>query len=318
MPQLYSLSKPKSIAVCLESIPDELKAINRWVVWRWMLRDKKWSKPPFNSSTRKFASPTDSSTWSSYSEAVDCLELWEGCTDEFDGLGFVIGEPYVGIDLDDCRCPETGEIEVWANDIADRVATYAEISPSGKGLEMWLKGELLGAGIRRPIHSGAIEIYSECRYFTITGMALNSYGIEDRQVEINDLYAEFARVEQADKHTVEKEKARDGFGDHLGRLELTSADREVISIAQFASNGEYFKRLYAGSNCSHKSSSEADLAFCSILAFYTCSNADAIDRIFRSSGRMRDKWSREDYREDTIFRAIESTSRYYHKDFYND
>jgi len=56
--------------------------------------------------------------------------------------------------------------------------------------------------------------------------------------------------------------------------------------------------------------SEADLALCSALAFWTGRDADRIDRLFRSSGLMREKWERADYREETIAKAVERSEFY--------
>ncbi|PLS86750.1 MAG: hypothetical protein CYG60_05595 [Actinobacteria bacterium] len=50
--------------------------------------------------------------------------------------------------------------------------------------------------------------------------------------------------------------------------------------------------------------SRADLALCSMLAFWT-GDEHQLDRLFRRSGLYREKWERADYRERTIRKAIE-------------
>jgi primase-polymerase (primpol)-like protein len=70
------------------------------------------------------------------------------------GVGFVFSsdDPYVGIDLDGCRNPQTGYIEPWALEIVRRLNSYTEISRSGTGLHIIAKGRCLrvaALGFRR-------------------------------------------------------------------------------------------------------------------------------------------------------------------------
>jgi len=46
----------------------------------------------------------------------------------------------MGLDLDSCIDPQTG-IADWANEIITRFNTYGEISPSGKGVKLFFRGE---------------------------------------------------------------------------------------------------------------------------------------------------------------------------------
>ena len=77
---------------------------------------------------------------------------------------------------------------------------------------------------------------------------------------------------------------------------------EIIAVASAASNAEKFCRLWEGQWAGDfRSQSEADLALCSILSFYAANDSALIDRAFRQSGLMRDKWdAREYYRERTL------------------
>ncbi len=109
------------------------------------------------------ASSTDLMTWRTFEEAVRALE-----TGEYDGVGFVFssGDPFVGIDLDKCRDPETGELEDWAAKIVKDLGGYAEASFSGTGIHIFVKGKTPNR--RR----GRIEVYSSERFFTVTGRVL--------------------------------------------------------------------------------------------------------------------------------------------------
>ena len=75
------------------------------------------------------ASSTDPSTWRSFEVAL--VAYLKG---EADGIGFVLGEGYVGTDLDHCVDPVTGGIEGWAQEILDLLKLYSEFSPSETGI----------------------------------------------------------------------------------------------------------------------------------------------------------------------------------------
>ena len=128
--------------------------------------------------------------------------------DRFSGLGFVFSpeDPYCGIDLDNCRDPQTGKIKLWASEILHAIDSYAEVSPSGTGVKIWAKATLPSAvkahvdhnghpvppisGKPSPRADGAVEIYSSGRYFTVTGQHLNGEfrDVEDCQSAISALY----------------------------------------------------------------------------------------------------------------------------------
>lgn len=117
---------------------------------------------PVTPETGAFASATDPDTWDSFETAIRHTR-----TKNADGVGFVFtdDDPIVGVDLDDCRDPVTGEIDDTALDIIDRLDSYTEISPSGTGYHVLITGELLDGRNRR----GSIELYDTARFFTVTG-----------------------------------------------------------------------------------------------------------------------------------------------------
>src|SRR5262249_43129767 len=150
------------------SIPQDLKGLDRWVVWKYVADqdpdtgEVEWDKPPRNALTGGLASSTNPSTWASYSQA------WEAYAGGgLDGLGFVLHRPkgqeheagLVGIGLDHCRDPESGEIEAWAQEVLHAVSSYAEISPSGCGIRIFLYGHLPPHGRKK----GDFEVYQTSR-----------------------------------------------------------------------------------------------------------------------------------------------------------
>ncbi len=153
----------------IENIPPELTERRQWICWRLEERDGKMTKVPYVPGSERKASSTDLMTWRTFGEALAAYEAQEP---PYDGIGFVFcsGDPFAGIDLDDCRDPQTGEIEKWAKDIIDAASEegYVEVSPSGTGVHIIVAGRVRGGGIRR----GPIEMYSCDRFFTISGVLL--------------------------------------------------------------------------------------------------------------------------------------------------
>src|SRR5918997_1116396 len=152
----------KILPLKLENIPDELKVRPQWVVWKavWRSEGEKLDKVPYSAGSGRKASSTDLLTWSTFENACEALE-----SGEYSGLGFVFssGDPYTGIDLDDCVEQETEEIKPWALEIVDYFDSYTELSATASGLHIIVKGEMTN---RR---KGEIEVYSSKRFFTMTG-----------------------------------------------------------------------------------------------------------------------------------------------------
>jgi putative DNA primase/helicase len=98
-------------------------------------------------------------TWSTFEEAVEAYEHGQ-----YAGLGFVFcsGDPYTGVDLDNC-VDENEQIVPWAIEIARCLDGYTELSATGSGLHIIVRGDVPN---RR---KGDIEVYSSKRFFTVTG-----------------------------------------------------------------------------------------------------------------------------------------------------
>ena len=110
----------------LDRIPEELRNRRQWVAWKNM---PERGKVPMVAGLQKarWASTTDPDTWRSFEDAVQSLS-WA------DGIGCVFSpdHPYTGIDLDEHRDPETGELDDIARSFLDQLESYAEVSPSGR------------------------------------------------------------------------------------------------------------------------------------------------------------------------------------------
>lgn len=285
-------AEPQGIPVDHSAIPSELMGYRNWVCWRWKPSKSRWTKVPINARTGNLASSISSSTWSTYEEAC------QGCQRfNLPGIGFVFSEhdPYAGVDLDGCYDPKTGKIEPWAEEIIRGLNSYTEVSPSGLGLKVFVRGRLPGARRRE----GQIEMYDWGRFFTVTGAHLTTTpsAIQDRPEQLASLYrATFGEERQSSP-------ARHAVASDLN-------DQDVLVRAAAAKNGAKFSSLWSGDIGAYPSHSEADLALCSLLAFWCGPDESQIDRLFRQSGLYRDKWEREDYRTSTITEALDRTEFY--------
>lgn len=276
--------KPDALPVSLAAIPDELKASAQWVTWQyaWRQAEQKWTKLPLSAHNLRAASTTNAKTWATYERALAAYRsMWMGARAvSVDGIGFVLTEDLgiTGIDLDHCRNPDTGAIDAWAQDIVQAVHTYWEVSPSGTGLRGLSRGTL-PPGRRK---KGDIEMYTGGRYLTITGCHLvdTPLIIEACQDAMTALHTQ---VFPAPEPTMPP--STNGAGPTL-------ADTILLDRARKARNGGKFIRLSDGDTRGYPSASEADLALCILLAFWT-TEAAQIDRLVRQSQLMRPKWDEQ-------------------------
>jgi putative DNA primase/helicase len=154
-----------------EKIPAEMQSYRAWVVWRYIVRDGKQTKMLYDPLTGFSASSRDSRTWRSFDEAVAAYD-----NGGYDGIGFVLssGDPYTGFDFDKCRDPESGKLTEWAIRMIKGLGGYAEVSPSGRGVHVIVRGDL-PEGMRKKVsrdEGGAIEAYDAKRFLTVTGESL--------------------------------------------------------------------------------------------------------------------------------------------------
>jgi putative DNA primase/helicase len=145
------------LPVKAESIPEELRVRPQWVVWKAV--GEKPDKVPYSARTGRRASSTDLLTWSTFQEVLEAYE-----NGKYAGLGFVFSsaDPYTGIDLDDC-VDAAGEIAGWALEIVRYFDSYTELSATGTGLHIIVRGNVPN---RR---KDEVEVYSSKRFFTVTG-----------------------------------------------------------------------------------------------------------------------------------------------------
>src|SRR5579863_8075617 len=167
-------------------IPAELLSCPQWIAWwsvvgegrRAQLPNGRWSgvlkaqvkphKLPIDPHTGGLAASTRPATWSSAEDARAALKKWS-----LTGIGFVFSDSdaYGGVDFDNCRNPDTGQIAEWALEIIRGLNSYTEVSPSGTGIHTIVRGKLpVGKGNQFACGDGKVEMFSRARYFTFTGI----------------------------------------------------------------------------------------------------------------------------------------------------
>jgi putative DNA primase/helicase len=276
-----------------------------WVVWKYEpspSNPEKLTKVPYSAHTGEMASSTNPSTWATFKTAL----LFHVDHDWTDGIGMVVcdADDFVGIDLDHCLDPETGAIEPWAQRVVDTVDSYTEVTPSGAGLRIFARGTLPPSGRKK----GDFEIYENGRYLTVTGRHLEGtpLTVEARELEIRRVHRD-----------VWPDQGKPQSGDRPTPRPTNLADSEILEKAQGAENGAKFSQLWGGNTTGYPSHSEADLALCNLLAFWTGADPGRMDALFRASGLFRPKWDErhygggQTYGDHTIEAAISNTTEVY-------
>lgn len=288
--------------------PACLRGLRQWVCWRYESEPGgRYRKVPCDPKTGRPASSTDPATWSTFEEALEACAAGK----DYAGVGFVFtqGDPYCGIDLDDC-IDDGNTLAGWAAEIVADLASYAEVSPSGRGVKVFVRAVKPGERCRAACEGGEIEMYDRGRFFTVTGNTLKnvSQDVEERQAQVDALYARVFGA--AGGGTQAKPSA-------AGPCALS--DDQIIRLAGSLRRkngaGRKFADLFEGRWDGYfGSASEADSSLCWTLAYYT-KDAGQIDRIFRRSGLYRPKWDqrhgRATYGELTIEKALAGVSEQY-------
>jgi putative DNA primase/helicase len=262
------------VQIQLEKIPQFLKENGQFCCWQYELRDGNKTKVPYTPGTTRKANVKIPATFTAFETAASATG--------YEGIGIRVHGRIVGIDLD--HCIVEGKLLPWAQEIVDRFkTTYIEVSPSGTGIRIFC---LLPDGFIYDtqtfyIKKGDIEVYipgHTNRFLTITGNAITEGDVTETADALHWLLDTYMRRPTPPTPAV----AVPG--------ESYLSDEEVIAKASAAKNGEKFRRLWDGDITGYNSQSEADAALVATLAFWCSGDKAQMDRLFRQSGLMREKW----------------------------
>lgn len=276
-----------------KNIPESLKKLNQWVCFKLEYNKKKgkYDKIPKDPKTGYNAKANDPSTWSDYQTAVNAVSKYG-----FDGIGIEFANGIFGVDLD--NVVKDGKLTPEAQDIIKTLDSYTEYSPSGTGVHIICKGTIPPKDRRK----GNVEMYSEGRFFTVTGNVLGEpKDIQERTAQAAIVHAKYLKREEQ-KPTNQQP------------TDLDLSDSELINKAMSAKNGHIFRALWNGDISGYPSQSEADLALCNLLAYWTNGNAYRMDALFRQSALYRPKWDErhgaDTYGKMTIKKALNDFTPY--------
>lgn len=268
---------------------EQLKSKKMWVNWKGERRDGKLTKIPKSPKNGKSAMSNNPQTWGTFKQAVKACDTFN-----LDGLGFVFSDGICGIDIDGDN-DHTEENSLAAEILELFKGTYEEKSPSGKGYHIIFRcdlnrvpteGKRLKSNYYCKNPKNGLEIYFSGltnRFFTFTGECIS---------QTEDI------TDQTENVLI--------FLNKYMRRETTNKFESVFERARHAKDSKKFIALFDRGDISAygNDDSAADMALCTLLAFYLQGDKEDIDTAFRQSALYRDKWERQDYREITIEKAI--------------
>jgi len=255
----------------IDKIPDELKARPQWVVWRSIVDGGKVTKPPYQPHAPQYlANVNRPETWGTFDAAV---KAWRDNPSLVAGIGFMFtdADEYFGIDLDDESKVAPEHLPMrreFVNQLLASVNTYAEISPSGKGLHLIGRGRVPAAGRRSPHLQ--IEVYGAERYFTMTGNVLDGRAeITDQQQFVDWVFAAFAP------------KQTDLVGDIDAHRQNDLTDEEVVRLATNY-HAQFAPRFNAQADCGPGDWSDTFMMVVGIIERFT-GRVEQVERIIMNS-----------------------------------
>jgi P4 family phage/plasmid primase-like protien len=286
----------------------------QWVVWRPVPPvnpGDRWKKELLSPNGGYAASSTDSTTWSDYHTALIYA------TEHDLGVGFVFTaeDPFFFVDVDNCYHESSGWSPL-AVELCQRLqGCFIEASVSGTGLH------IIGIG-KRPdgykVKSDiGFDVYEWGRWAALTGS--NGYGDAsfDHSAEINRIVTSYMRPKETGATVDWAGGPVPEWSGYTDDAELIQAARRSKSVAATFTGKATFDDLWTANaealtvSYPHDATpdtfdhSAADAALCQHLAFWTGKDCGRIDRLFRQSALMRDKWAdRPQYVTDTIAGAV--------------
>lgn len=298
-----------------EAYPSELKKYDQWVLWK--LEEHAEGNPkkvPYSTSGYK-ASSTNPETWSSFDEVSD---TYRNSADDYSGIGFVFTkeDPYLCVDYDHV-IDSMGIIDPEISEEIKIYNSYSEISQSGTGIHAIMIGTTPGSRKR----GNGREMYDDGQFIAITGNHLKSTPFTVNKVSEEVIKAVYNKMI---KPVENSSKSKISAGEHPKESEMAvksgTSDFSIFKKCKCEKSADRFNILYGGNwdvlGC-YPSQNEADLALCSMFAAHT-QDRGQIDRLFTGSGLYREKWTRVDYKESTISKALERINEDPHRKYFSE
>ena len=179
LPEQVTENQSYRVLLNSHNIPTELQNQKAWILWRTKRKkDGSFGKIPTSPHTGKHINALDQSHHVPFLEVLESLKIHKA-----DGIGFVTrNSSFTAIDLD--KCLNQGEISRDAKKILEHLNSYAEISPSGKGIRIFVHGKTPAK-----LRTEEIEIYPDW-WVTVTGNCLEGYTEIRKTKELQAVYEE--------------------------------------------------------------------------------------------------------------------------------
>gem|GEM_PF-3514171 len=278
------------IAADISKIPQEMKALRQWVCFSlgWNDKRKKYDKFPTNPVTGGMAMSNNPNTWVDFHTALQCFN-----SSSFNGIGFMFTKEsgIYGVDIDGCF--NNGVMSPEAQAVIGQMQSYTEWSPSATGVHIIARGTLPPGGRRK----GNFEMYDSGRFFTVTGWHVQGTPIEiyERTNEVAIIHAKYIAKPQLEMPRIQKQ---------LSKSSINISDAELIDKILSSKQCFDFQLLWDGDTSKYNNdASGADLALCSLFAFWTGRDAVRMDALFRQSGLYRPKWDERHFSDGTTYGA---------------
>lgn len=287
------------------NIPQELKQNASFCVWKLEKRNGKPTKVPYNPKNGQMAKTNEPGTFSDFGTVMKAYAMGG-----YDGIGFRVSEGIGAIDIDHCIREDGSLNDVAASVLGYFANTYFERSPSGTGLRGFFRLDPSFAYDKTVYYINhreyGLEVYlpgATNRFVTVTGDVYRTGAITRDDNALASVLDTFMK------------RKNQVTNSHIEPCSYLT-DEQVIAHATKSESGEKFASLYAGEwEELYNSQSDADMALVSMLAFWCGNVEEQIDRIFRTSGLMREKWDRQTgdatYGQITIRNAVASSRAIY-------
>ena len=276
----------------------------KFCLWKLEMKSGK-AKPdkiPYRINGKR-ADATNPQHYSSFDEVVNAY-----AKGGYAGIGIGCFEPLRLVDVDDCVV--NGMLDAGGQDIVDTLDSYTELSPSGNGIHIFVLADGFSYDTEKYYINNRnthVEVYSPDatgKFLTLTGKAIHGTDVNERSKELHTVLEKYMKKPNAEATS----PTVDAPGSYL-------SDESVYTKASKSKQGEKFNALWNGEIPDGKSASEADMALAEILAFWCGGDAEQMDRLFRRSGLMRDKWDRvqsgSTYGMITLTKAVKKCTAFY-------
>jgi predicted flap endonuclease-1-like 5' DNA nuclease/ssDNA-binding Zn-finger/Zn-ribbon topoisomerase 1 len=168
---------PTELSIDAGQYPNDMARYDQWLLWKPEDDGRKIPRAPWETGDDRFVSAMEPDNQTSFETAIENLE---SLSDPKYGLAFTLtaDDPFVLIDYDDARDPDTGEVAPMVRQHIEDAESYADISTSGTGVHLLVRG-VLSEDVQAviadlPDHDLSIEVYDQDRFIVMTGDHLSA------------------------------------------------------------------------------------------------------------------------------------------------